>query len=101
MNARSPLCCLMPAIACVAIALAADVGAQTAAAGSGPAWPARPIRLIVPFPPGGATDANARIIAKEMETIARPTARDRQSRRRERHHRLRNRSPSPRPTATP
>jgi tripartite-type tricarboxylate transporter receptor subunit TctC len=59
----------MPAIACVAIVLAADVGAQTASIRSGQAWPTRPIRLIVPFPPGGATDANARVIAKEVENV--------------------------------
>lgn len=32
-------------------------------------YPDRPIRLIMPFPPSGATDANARIIAKEMEPV--------------------------------
>ena len=57
---------LIPAIACLAIVLTLDAVAQTA---SGSAWPTRPIRLIVPFPPGGATDANARVIAKEVETV--------------------------------
>ncbi len=69
MTARYPMCCLIPAMACVAIAIAADAGAQTASTTSAQAWPTRPIRLIVPFPPGGATDANARVIAKEVENV--------------------------------
>ena len=28
------------------------------------AYPSRPITMIVPFPPGGATDASARIMAE-------------------------------------
>lgn len=32
-------------------------------------YPDRPIRLIMPFPPSGATDANARLIAREMEPV--------------------------------
>ncbi len=39
--------------------------AQTAAPGSA-GWPSRPIRFIVPFPPGGGTDVNARIIAPRL-----------------------------------
>jgi tripartite-type tricarboxylate transporter receptor subunit TctC len=66
MNARHPLCCSLQ-VACVAIALAAEAGAQTTP--SAQAWPTRPIRLVVPFPPGGATDANARVIAKEVENV--------------------------------
>ncbi len=31
------------------------------------AWPARPIRLIVPYPPGGGTDYFARIVGAAME----------------------------------
>lgn len=69
MNARNSLWCLMPALASCAIVLAANAGAQTASTGPGHAWPARPIRLVVPFPPGGATDANARALAKEVESL--------------------------------
>ncbi len=69
MNARNPLWFSLPAFACIAIALAPDAGAQMAATGSAQPWPTRPLRLIVPFPPGGATDANARVIAKEMENV--------------------------------
>ncbi len=29
-------------------------------------WPSRPIRFIVPFPPGGGTDVNARMIAPRL-----------------------------------
>ena len=29
-------------------------------------FPARPVRIIVPFPPGGATDVMARVIAQKL-----------------------------------
>src|SRR3982751_2115626 len=42
-----------------ALVLAAPVGAQS--------YPSRPIRLIVPFPPGGGTDNVSRIVAQELQ----------------------------------
>jgi tripartite-type tricarboxylate transporter receptor subunit TctC len=66
-NARPWL--VMLALAGSAIALAGDAVAQAERASVAKSWPARPVRLIVPFAPGGATDATARAIAKEMETV--------------------------------
>lgn len=57
---------LVPALACfVAAALSATAAAET--------FPDRPIQLVVPFAPGGATDLIARQIGKEMsQTLNRP-----------------------------
>ncbi len=32
------------------------------------AWPERPVKMIVPYPPGGATDVIGRIIATRLST---------------------------------
>lgn len=53
----------------LALALAGACAAYAAGAVAQSTFPERPIRLVMPFPPGGATDANARALAKEMEPI--------------------------------
>lgn len=54
-----------PSVVVSVLAFGAIVASSGAAAQT--PWPTRPIRLIMPFPPGGATDANARALAREME----------------------------------
>ena len=46
------------------LCVAAINGPQADAAG--PAYPTRPIRMVVPFPPGGATDLLARVLAQRL-----------------------------------
>src|ERR1700739_2712803 len=48
----------------VAAAVAVWISAGAASAES---WPNRPITMIVPFPPGGATDAIARMVQDPIQ----------------------------------
>ena len=52
--------------ALVAGLIAAGAAAQSTSTSSGQAFPTKPIRLIVPFPPGGGTDVTGRIIAQKL-----------------------------------
>lgn len=52
-----------------ALALAAGIASVFAAAPVQAAYPDKPVRVIVPFAPGGSTDIVARIVTQEMSQI--------------------------------
>jgi len=44
-------------------------GLVLATAAQAQSWPQKPVRFIVPFPPGGATDISARLVGQELSEM--------------------------------
>lgn len=52
-----------------ASALTAVAGLSGTAQAQGQPWPTRPIKMIVPYPPGGSTDITARVVGEKLQPL--------------------------------
>jgi len=67
-NVPRPLRALLSAVLApaVLVLLAAHAQAQPASTGSGQSYPVKPVRVIVPFPPGAGADITTRLYAPRL-----------------------------------
>jgi tripartite-type tricarboxylate transporter receptor subunit TctC len=54
---------------CKSVVLGTALLCATAGAFAAPAFPAAPVKLVVPTPPGGASDTSARVIAEGLSSV--------------------------------
>ena len=57
---------ILRAMTALAVLLAGAASAQTASTGVGQGWPAKSVRVIVPFGPGGGADLTARPVSQKL-----------------------------------
>jgi tripartite-type tricarboxylate transporter receptor subunit TctC len=57
---------LTAAVACVVLCVSSAALAQSASTGATSAYPAKPVRVVIPWPPGGSNDVVGRIVTQKM-----------------------------------